>query len=48
LGGFEITKKCEDITFLEIYEAIDGKLTQVAVYLARICVNAKPVLWAIS
>lgn len=27
LGGFEITKKCEDITFLEIYEAIDGKLS---------------------
>ncbi len=26
LGGFELTKKCEDITFLEIYEAIDGKL----------------------
>lgn len=26
LGGFEITKKCEDITFLEIYEAIDGKI----------------------
>src|SRR5574344_1715536 len=27
LGGFEIIKKCEDITFLEIYEAIDGKLS---------------------
>lgn len=26
LGGFELTKKCEDITFLEIYEAIDGKI----------------------
>lgn len=26
LGGFELTKQCEDVTFLEIYEAIDGKL----------------------
>lgn len=26
LGGFELTKKCADITFLEIYEAIDGKI----------------------
>ncbi|HPT41038.1 MAG TPA: Rrf2 family transcriptional regulator [Candidatus Gastranaerophilaceae bacterium] len=28
LGGFELTKKCEEITFLEIYEAIDGKLNE--------------------
>lgn len=27
LGGFELAKKCEDITFLEIYEAIDGKIS---------------------
>lgn len=26
-GGFELTRKCEDISFLEIYEAIDGKLS---------------------
>ncbi len=27
LGGFELTKKCSEITFLEIYEAIDGKIS---------------------
>ncbi len=26
LGGFELAKSCKDITFLEIYEAIDGKI----------------------
>lgn len=25
-GGFEMTKKCKDITFLDIYEAIDGEV----------------------
>lgn len=27
-GGFELGEKSEDITFLEIYEAIDGKLNE--------------------
>ena len=27
-GGFELGKEAEDITFLEIYEAIDGKLNE--------------------
>lgn len=26
-GGFELNKPAEDITFLEIYEIIDGKIT---------------------
>lgn len=28
LGGFILTRKCDDITFLEIYEAIDGPVRQ--------------------
>jgi Rrf2 family protein len=28
LGGFVMTKNCEEITFLEIYEAIDGPIKQ--------------------
>lgn len=28
LGGFVLTRNCEDITFLEIYEALDGQIRE--------------------
>lgn len=44
-GGFMLAKKCDDITFLEIYEAIDGPVKQGCCLLGRqVCLNEKCIM----